>query len=102
MPISRIFLFTALCFYTGWMQPQAYAQEQQASVAVQEQPKVNINEADAAALAKALRGVGPRRAQRIVHYRETHGPFESLEELAQVRGIGSRILQWNQERIILE
>ncbi len=102
MTISRNLLFTALCLCAGWMQPQAYAQQQQPSVTVQEQPKVNINEADAAALSKALRGVGPRRAQRIVHYRETHGPFESLEELTQVRGIGKRVLQWNKERIILE
>ncbi|MCC6713698.1 MAG: helix-hairpin-helix domain-containing protein, partial [Gammaproteobacteria bacterium] len=45
---------------------------------------VDINTADAATLAKELNGVGEAKAQAIVAYREQHGPFQSVEELAMV------------------
>ena len=41
---------------------------------------------------EALPGIGPARARAIVAYRELHGPFATLEALAQVRGIGPRLL----------
>jgi len=51
---------------------------------------VNINLASAEVLAEALTGVGMMaKAFRIVEYREAHGPFESIEELAEVKGIGA-------------
>lgn len=37
-----------------------------------------------------LPGVGPTIAQRIVDYRTEHGPFESIDELRNVRGIGQK------------
>ena len=58
---------------------------------------VNINPADAATLDRALKGVGPARAEAIVAYRKTHGPFKSIEELALVEGIGRKVI--DQERI---
>lgn len=63
---------------------------------------VNINSADAATLAEALSGVGASRAEAIVRYREMYGPFESIEELAEVSGVGSATLERNRERITLE
>lgn len=51
------------------------------------QTLVNINTADEAAL-DALPGVGPVIAQRIVEYRQTHGPFASIEDIKNVSGIG--------------
>lgn len=39
-----------------------------------------------------LPGIGEKRAQAIVTYREEHGPFQSVEDLIQVDGIGSGIL----------
>ena len=36
----------------------------------------------------ALPGVGPATAKAIVTYRESHGPFTSVEQLLEVRGIG--------------
>jgi competence protein ComEA len=62
---------------------------------------VNINSADAATLAAELDGVGMARAEAIVEYREKVGRFESTEQLLDVSGIGPRILEWNQERIVL-
>ena len=56
-------------------------------------PPVDINTADAEALAEAIRGVGLRRAEAIVAYRDKHGPFSSVDELIKVRGIGERIVE---------
>ncbi|ROR35101.1 ComEA family DNA-binding protein [Inmirania thermothiophila] len=54
---------------------------------------VDLNSADAETLARAVPGVGPARAEAIVRYRETHGPFRSLEDLLAVRGIGPKLLE---------
>ena len=63
---------------------------------------VNINTADAQALAETLKGVGVSRAQEIVRYRETYGPFSSVDELIEVKGIGASTLEMNREVITLE
>ena len=56
---------------------------------------VNVNTADAETLARELSGVGMAKAQAIVAYREAHGPFTDVAELAQVKGIGSRLIELN-------
>ncbi|MFZ5899523.1 MAG: ComEA family DNA-binding protein [Bacillota bacterium] len=50
---------------------------------------ININTADAAVL-EQLPGIGPSLAQRIVQYRQQHGPFLSVDDLANVSGIGDK------------
>jgi competence protein ComEA len=52
---------------------------------------VDINAADAEKLA-TLPGIGPSIAQRIVEYRKEHGPFKSVDELVNVRGVGEKLL----------
>ena len=61
-------------------------------IALAEQP-VNINLASAEVLAEALDGVGLAKAYRIIEYREAHGPFEHVDELAAVQGIGEATLR---------
>ena len=51
--------------------------------------KVSLNKATASEL-ESIRGVGPLLAERIVQYRETKGPFKSLEDLIGVPGIGQK------------
>ena len=53
---------------------------------------VNINTASASDLEK-LPGIGPALAQRIVEYRESHGPFASVDALTDVPGIGKAKLE---------
>lgn len=60
---------------------------------------VDINSADAATLAEAIRGVGPKTAAAIVGYRDKHGPFKSLEDLQNVKGIGPKTVESNRENM---
>jgi competence protein ComEA len=52
---------------------------------------VNINTASAAQL-EELPGIGPVLAERVVAYREQNGPFQSVDELAEVAGISDRMV----------
>jgi len=63
---------------------------------------VNVNTADAETISRELKGVGQSKAQAIVAYREAHGAFTAPEELLQVKGIGTRVLNDNQGDIIIE
>jgi competence protein ComEA len=62
---------------------------------------VNVNSADAETLATVLDGVGMARAQAIVEYREQHGGFDDVYDLSNVKGIGDRTIELNEERIRL-
>ncbi len=50
--------------------------------------KVNINTADAQQIAGKVSGIGLKKAEAIVAYRKEHGAYKSLDDLAQVKGIG--------------
>lgn len=66
-----------------------------------EEPRVDVNTADAETIARVLVGVGQSKAEAIVAYREENGRFESLEDLARVRGIGEATIKRNEARISL-
>jgi competence protein ComEA len=61
--------------------------------------KIDLNTADAYTLQKELSGIGETKAQAIVAYRETNGPFSSVDELLEVKGIGKAILDRNREKL---
>ena len=56
-------------------------------------PPVDINTAGAEALAEAIKGVGLKRAEAIVVHRDKHGPFATVDDLANVQGIGERTVE---------
>jgi len=76
-------------------------QAQELAQATQTQT-VNINTADAATLAGSLKGIGLSRAEEIIRYRESYGPFKSVDELGDVKGIGPATLDKNRGLITLE
>ena len=63
---------------------------------------VNINTADAPALSKNIKGVGMKKAQAIIDYREKNGKFNKVEDLMKVKGIGVKLLEKNSGSIIVE
>ncbi len=63
---------------------------------------VNVNSADAATIARELKGIGLSKAEAIVQYRQKHGPFRSADELAQVRGIGRKTIEHNRADIRID
>ena len=54
---------------------------------------VNINTASAEQLAGGLSGVGMKKANAIVRYREEHGYFNSVDQLVNVKGIGEKTVE---------
>lgn len=50
--------------------------------------KINLNTADIKTLTQSFKGIGQKRAQAIIDYRQKHGNFKSIAELAEVRGLG--------------
>lgn len=66
------------------------AEESSATASENLPRRLNINTATAAELA-TLPGIGPALAERIVTWRETHGPFTHIADIKQVPGIGDAI-----------
>lgn len=81
--------------------PAAQAKEKAAKANESEERTVSINTASADELAAALNGVGMKKAQAIVNYREENGPFNSIDDLKQVPGMGNSLVERNLARIKL-
>ena len=64
-----------------------------------EKISVNINTADSERLVDDLVGIGPQKALAIVQYRQQHGPFKQIEDLALVSGIGAKTVEQNRDRM---
>jgi len=62
---------------------------------------VNVNKADAQTIATSLDGIGLGKAQAIVAYRDAHGPFKSVDDLGNVKGVGAKTLERNRDAIRL-
>ena len=112
-------LFSSLFVATTMLSSQVFAEEkvaeqaqpqtqvqQQTTVQAQSQTvqqtvsdKLNINTASASEIQKALIGIGAKKAEAIVQYREKHGNFTMAEQLLEVQGIGKATLEKNRDRI---
>ena len=63
---------------------------------------VDINKASAKEIAASLNGVGEKKAQTIVKYREKNGYFKTIYELGNVKGISDKIIEKNKDNIKLK
>lgn len=63
------------------------------------QNQININSADAEQLAQFLNGIGRKKAEAIVNYREQFGFFTDAEQLLEVPGIGPSFLEKNRGKL---
>ena len=63
---------------------------------------VDLNQADAEALADNIVGVGPVLAQAIVAYRIENGAFLSAKQLLEIPGLGPKILEKNEKSLLVD
>jgi len=63
--------------------------------------KINLNTATLEEL-MTLDRIGPKYAQRIIDYRDTYGPFEKIEDIMKVKGIGPKTFEANKDKITVE
>lgn len=70
-------------------EPAAVSKPVSRSKAAPAPRSINLNTATSAEL-QSLPRIGPKLAERILAYRDEHGPFERVEELVRVRGIGQK------------
>jgi len=61
--------------------------------------KIDLNNADLSSLIGSVKGVGKKRAEAIIAYRESHHGFKSIEELAEVKGLGQHFVTVNREKL---
>ncbi|MDR1615300.1 MAG: helix-hairpin-helix domain-containing protein [Campylobacteraceae bacterium] len=54
--------------------------------------KIDLNSADAKTLA-SINGIGDKKAEAIVEYREKNGKFKKIEDVLKVKGIGDKLLE---------
>ena len=98
---SFISLAFAALFAVLFLQASlAHAEDPNPVVASAQQ--ININTADAEAIASALKGIGLKKAQAIIEYRKTYGPFHDVEELTEVKGIGKNTLEKNAGVVVVK
>ncbi|KAA0762540.1 helix-hairpin-helix domain-containing protein [Bacillus sp. SH5-2] len=65
-----------------------------------EEGKIQINSASKEQLEK-ITGIGSRKAESILKYREEHGPFQKIEDLLEIDGIGAKSLEKIKDQIII-
>lgn len=74
---------------------------QQAEVDSTDTLLININKAAASEL-EQLTGIGPKKAQEIINYRENEGRFKTVEELTNVSGIGVKTFEKLKDQIVID
>lgn len=97
MESLRLFrhFFLVLSLFAGMAAWQGAYAEDTPSKPPQSASTININSASADEIAGALNGVGLTKAEAIVSYRKENGPFKTLADLENVKGIGEKTLEKN-------
>lgn len=54
--------------------------------------QINLNTANVEMLTKSIKGIGEKRAEAIIKYRDAHGGFKTIDELSQVPGLGKKFV----------
>jgi len=91
-------LFNALISHANEEIPSS----NQENIILSELNKININTADAKEISNSLKGIGLKKAVAIIEYRKTYGPFQNIEELSSVSGIGNATVQKNAHLIAIK
>ena len=102
MNVFKFLLIASLVTLLGVQPSLAETQTATQSDAVEvSTPGVNINTASVEILAAELKGVGKKRAQAIVDYREKNGAFTDINQLIEIKGISQLTVENNIDKIRL-
>ncbi|PJG58312.1 ComEA family DNA-binding protein [Aeromonas cavernicola] len=96
--LASLPLFVQPAFATA---DKAVSKPAAAAVLAQESGKLDINAATLVEL-MTLKGIGEKKAQAIVDYREKQGKFTSVDQLADVNGIGPVTIEANRDLIVVK
>ncbi|WP_430476695.1 helix-hairpin-helix domain-containing protein [Bacillus cereus] len=80
--------------------PNKNEQVQEDAAFPKKEGKIQINAASKEQLEK-ITGIGSRKAESILKYREEHGPFQKIEDLLEIDGIGAKSLEKIKDQIIV-
>lgn len=61
--------------------------------------KIDLNKADLSVLIGSVKGIGKKRAEAIIAYRDSHKGIKSIEELAEVKGFGQHFVEVNRDKL---
>ena len=84
---------------TGLVPVSSHAAENPAAKSAVE--IIHLNQATAEQL-QTLPGIGPSLSERIVLYRTEHGPFRTVDQLAEVKGVGQATLAKFRKQLTVE
>ncbi|XAW90273.1 ComEA family DNA-binding protein [Vibrio sp. CDRSL-10 TSBA] len=103
MKLKSLLLSTLLALSWPAANALAAAEENpvQAETAQGIEITVNVNSASAEEIATLLSGIGLKKAQAIVDYRQANGEFQTKQDLTKVKGIGEATVAKNEARILL-
>ncbi|MGH1472191.1 MAG: ComEA family DNA-binding protein [Cellvibrionaceae bacterium] len=99
--VVSLLTMLVLTFASMTVFSEGQSASQQATSTASVVGKININSADADALADALHQIGEKKAAAIVEWRNANGPFTSKEQLMEVKGIGEATLKANADKFVL-
>lgn len=71
----------------------ASGEPSQAAIPPENSNKIHLNKANVEELVHCVTGIGKKRAEAIVNYRNAHGPFKNVAELGEVKGIGKQFIK---------
>lgn len=94
--ILSFFLLSTLTHAAVAMKP---AEKPVVSAVLSTSSKININTASVTVLTNSVKGIGVKRAEAIVNYRDAHGLFKTVEDLANVSGIGAHFVEKHHDEI---
>ncbi|MDD9315931.1 ComEA family DNA-binding protein [Acinetobacter lactucae] len=82
------------------MQHASHSNSPKSSVMTDSSEQIHLNQANIDELQK-LKGIGEKKAQAIVEYRQKNGGFKNIDEFKNVKGIGPAIFEKNKTRLTL-